>query len=236
MNKGKLILIPIVISEGTQDLVISEHVKSTIKDLDCFLVENIRTARRFISSLKLEVEIESLNFGLLDKGTKPDKVKALMQPIFQGKNVGVMSESGCPGVADPGALAVDFAHKNGIEVVPMVGPSSILMALMSSGFNGQSFVFHGYIPIDKGDRIKKIKQMEEHAYQLKQTQIFMDTPYRNRHLLTDLIENCNPQTRLSVARDITGEKELIQTKTLKEWKSDKAPDLHKIPVIFSLYF
>ncbi len=236
MNKGKLILIPIVISEGTHDLVISEYVRSTIKGLDYFLVENIRTARRFISSLKLEVKIESLNFGLLDKGTRADKVKALLRPVFEGKNVGVMSESGCPGVADPGSLAVDFAHKNGIQVVPMVGPSSILMALMSSGFNGQSFVFHGYIPIDKGERIKKIKQMEEHAHQLKQTQIFMDTPYRNRHLLTDLIESCNPQTKLSIARDITGEKELIQTKTLKEWKSVKAPDLHKIPVIFSLYF
>ncbi|MEQ6121779.1 SAM-dependent methyltransferase [Reichenbachiella sp. MALMAid0571] len=236
MSKGKLILIPTVISEGTQDFVISDHIRSTIKCLNYFLVENLRTARRFISSLKLEVAIESLHFELLDKDTPSDKMEALIHPVFQGKDVGVMSESGCPGVADPGALAVDFAHKNGIQVVPMVGPSSILMALMSSGFNGQSFVFHGYIPIDKGERIRKIEQMEEHAYQLKQTQIFMDTPYRNRHLLNDLIENCNPSTRLSIARDITGEKELIQTKTLKEWKSAKTPDLHKIPVIFSLYF
>lgn len=235
MTKGRLFLIPTIISDETQEKVISQEVRTTIKGLNHFLVENIRTARRYVSSLKLGINIESLKFEVLDKSTSALTIAPLMKPILEGNDIGVISESGCPGVADPGALAVAFAHKNEIQVVPMVGPSSILMALMSSGFNGQSFVFHGYLPIDKLDRQKKIKMMEEGAILLNQTQLFMDTPYRNENLLEALLKTCNPNTQLSIARDITGKKELIRTKKIQDWKIQKTPGLNKIPVIFALY-
>jgi 16S rRNA (cytidine1402-2'-O)-methyltransferase len=235
MTQGRLFLIPTIISDETQEKVISQEVRTTIKGLNHFLVENMRTARRYISSLKLGINIESLRFEVLDKSTSELTISPLMKPIFEGNDIGVISESGCPGVADPGALAVAYAHKNEIQVVPLVGPSSILMALMSSGFNGQSFVFHGYLPIDKLDRHKKIKMMEEDAIRLNQTQLFMDTPYRNENLLEALLKTCNPNTQLSIARDITGKKEFVRTKKIQEWKNQKVPSLNKIPVIFALY-
>ncbi|MFT7032318.1 MAG: 16S rRNA (cytidine1402-2'-O)-methyltransferase [Cyclobacteriaceae bacterium] len=235
MTKGRLFLIPTIISDETQEKVISQEVRTTIKGLNHFLVENIRTARRYISSLKLGINIGSLKFEVLDKSTSALTIAPLMKPILEGNDIGVISESGCPGVADPGALAVAFAHKNEIQVVPMVGPSSILLALMASGFNGQSFVFHGYLPIEKLDRQKKIKKMEEDAIHLDQTQLFMDTPYRNESLLEALLKTCNPNTQLSIARDITGKNELIRTKKIQDWKIQKTPGLNKIPVIFALY-
>ena len=235
MTKGKLYLIPTVISDNTQNHVISERVKEVIKEVDCFLVENMRTARRYISSLKLGVEIESLRFEVLDKKSTLEQLKEMMLPVFEGKSIGVISESGCPGVADPGALAVEFAHKNDIQVVPLVGPSSILMTLMASGFNGQSFAFHGYLPIDKALRKAKIEKLENDAYRQDQTQLFMDTPYRNIHLFEDLLKHCKSETKICVARDVTGAKEYISTKTVKEWKGSDLPDLHKIPVVFGMY-
>jgi len=234
MPKGKLYLIPTTISEDTQDIVITQQIKTVISNLDYFLVENVRTARRYISSLNLGLVIENLQFELLDKNTKDAELQRAVKPLFNGKDVGIISESGCPGIADPGAKAVEFAHKNGIQVIPLSGPSSILMALMASGFNGQSFVFHGYLPIDKKDRAYKIKEMESEALKKSQTQIFMDTPYRNEKLLGDLLALCNANTLLSIARDVTGAKEFVQTKSIKDWKNSK-PDLNKIPVIFSLY-
>ena len=234
MPKGKLYLIPTTISENTQDTVITQQIKSVISSLDYFLVENVRTARRYISSLKLGLTIEDLQFEVLDKKTKDAELERVTKPLLNGKSVGIISESGCPGIADPGAKAVELAHKNGIQVVPLSGPSSIFMALMASGFSGQSFVFHGYIPIDKKDRILKIKEMESDAIKKYQTQIFMDTPYRNEKLLNDILASCNTATLLSIARDVTGDREFIQTKTMKDWKKSK-PKLNKIPVIFSLY-
>ncbi len=235
MAAGKVYLIPTVIADDTQHEVIPQQVKDVIASLDYFLVENLRTARRYVSSLKLGLHIESLQFELLDKKTPATQLQQLMRPVQKGRSVGILSESGCPGIADPGAQAVEYAHQQQIEVVPLVGPSSILMALMASGFNGQSFVFHGYIPIDKNQKVKKIKAMEADAVKLSQTQIFMDTPYRNQALLQDLIANCQPTTRLSIARGITGKHELVQTKSIKEWKNGPLPDLRKIPTIFSLY-
>ncbi len=235
MAAGKVYLIPTVIADDTQHGVIPQQVKDVIASLDYFLVENLRTARRYVSSLKLGLHIESLQFELLDKKTPATQLQQLMHPVQKGRSVGILSESGCPGIADPGAQAVEYAHQQQIEVVPLVGPSSILMALMASGFNGQSFVFHGYIPIDKNQKVKKIKAMEADAVKLSQTQIFMDTPYRNQALLQDLIANCQPTTRLSIARGITGKQELVQTKSIKEWKNGPLPDLRKIPTIFSLY-
>lgn len=235
MKEGKLFLIPTVISAETQESVIPHEVRSTIKKLNYFLVENMRTARRYVSSLRLGISIESLKFEILDKSTSESAIAVLMKPLLEGSDIGVISESGCPGVADPGALAVAYAHKNEIQVVPLVGPSSILMALMSSGFNGQSFVFHGYLPIEKIDRQKKIKKMEEDAIRLDQTQLFMDTPYRNESLLEALLKTCNPNSQLCIARDITGKRELIRTKKIQDWKIQNAQDLNKIPVIFALY-
>ncbi len=234
MKKGKLYLIPTVISEGTEEAVITPQVREVISNLDYFLVENVRTARRYISRLNLGLTIEDLRFELLDKKTSEREIRKLLEPIKSGKDVGVMSESGCPGIADPGSVAVKIAHQLGAQVVPLSGPSSIFMALMGSGFNGQSFVFHGYVPIDAKERAQKIKEMERDALKKNQTQIFMDTPYRNQKLFEDLLNNCSGSTQLSVARDITGAQEYIQTLTIVEWKKER-PDLHKVPVIFSLF-
>lgn len=233
MSKGKLFLIPTVIADDTESNVIGDQIRETIKELDYFLVENVRTARRYISKLKLGLTIEELQFEVLDKKTGRSAVEKLLAPTLKGKDVGIISESGCPGVADPGSVAVSVAHQKNIQVIPLSGPSSILMALMASGFNGQSFVFHGYIPIDKKDRIDKIRSMERDANKLNQTQLFMDTPYRNQKLLDDLIYTCSANTKISVARGITGNDELIQTKTVADWKKSKI-DVNKIPTIFSL--
>ena len=233
MSDRKIYMIPMVIADDTEQEVISDQIKNVIKSLDYFLVENIRTARRYISKLKLGITIEDLHFDLLDKKTKPEQVEFYFEKA-KGKNIGILSESGCPGIADPGAVAASVAHRLGIRVVPLSGPSSIFMALMGSGFNGQSFVFHGYVPIDKKDREKKIKEMEDAAVRLKQTQIFMDTPYRNQKLLEHLINTCHSNTLLSIAKGITGEQEYISTKTIREWKKEKI-NLHKTPTIFSLY-
>ena len=158
----------------------------------------------------------------------------LCAPLLRGKDMGVLSEAGCPGIADPGNLAVTFAHEHNIDVVPMVGPSSIFMALMASGLNGQSFVFHGYLPIDKQKRIQAIKAIERDAMNKKQTQIFMETPFRNIHLFGDLLKTCKPYTKLCVAKNITGANEMIKTLTIKDWKNAKV-DLHKEPVVFLVY-
>ncbi|OEK06829.1 SAM-dependent methyltransferase [Roseivirga misakiensis] len=228
---GKIYLIPSVISDNTQDSVIPPHVKTAIKACNSFLVENVRTARRFISSLKLGLTIESLEFEILDKKTTFEDCVDLIQPILSGKTVGVLSESGCPGIADPGAKLVHIAHQFGIRSIPIVGPSSILLALMASGFNGQSFAFHGYLPIDKKQRQQRIRELERESKEKNQTQIFMDTPYRNEALLADVIKTARQDTFLCVARDITGEKELILTKSISKWKPNMIA-LKKMPTIF----
>lgn len=233
MSEKKLYMIPMVIADDTEQTVISDQVKHVIKSLDYFLVENVRTARRYISKLRLGMTIEELEFDILDRKTKPEQVETFFAKA-KGKNIGILSESGCPGIADPGAVAASVAHRQGRRVVPLSGPSSIFMALMGSGFNGQSFVFHGYVPIDKRDREKKLKDMEDAAVRLNQTQIFMDTPYRNQKLFEHLIKALHPNTLLSVAKGITGDEEYIATKTVGEWKREKI-NLHKTPTIFSLY-
>jgi 16S rRNA (cytidine1402-2'-O)-methyltransferase len=233
-KKGKLYLIPTPLAENTTDAMLTPVMQQIIMELDYFLVENIRTARRFVSSLKLGISIESLGFHVLDKNSKQEVVELLCAPLKTGKSIGIMSEAGCPGIADPGNLAVKYAHDHEIEVIPLVGPSSIFMALMASGFNGQSFAFHGYLPIDKAKRQHKVRELEKEVYQKEQTQIFMETPYRNEQLFQDILQNCKPFTRLSVARDISGAQQMISTKSIKDWKKSK-PELHKIPTVFLLY-
>ncbi len=234
MSQGKIFLIPNVISADTQDVVIPEQVKRAILETDIFFVEDLRTARRYVSSLKIGLIIEELDFRVLDKKTSFEECFELAQLALEGKNLGVISESGCPGVADPGARLVHMAQQLGVVCQPLVGPSSILLALMASGFNGQSFAFHGYLPIDRKERQQKIRELEKESREKDQTQIFMDTPYRNEPLFFDILKVARQDTFLCVARDITGEKELIKTKSVSKW-NPRDIDVKKIPTIFLLY-
>ena len=230
---GKLFLIPTVIAEG-QNSTIPVSVREAIKSTQSFIVENVRTARRYISSLKLGVVIEELEFEVLDKKTNDTQVSTMLDGLLKGKNIGILSESGCPGVADPGAKAVEWAQKRGVEVVPMVGPSSILLGLMGSGFNGQKFCFHGYLPIDKKELEKELRRLESESRKLNQTQIFIETPYRNNQMLEMLIRVSNNETRVCVAKDLTSPDQLIKTKKVSAWKKESI-DLHKIPTVFLMY-
>jgi len=231
IHQGKLFLIPNVIAENTASLVITDHIKRELHSIRHFLAEDVRTARRYLSSLKVYESIESLSFSVLDKDTPETDLKKLFQPLLEGNNLGVISESGCPGVADPGALAVAYAHQHNISVIPMVGPSSIIMALMASGLNGQCFAFHGYLPIESKDVAKAIKELERESRAKKQTQIFIETPFRNNALMQNLVKNLSDSTLLTRAIDITGEGEEIKTLPVKAWKSI-AGNLPKLPAVF----
>jgi 16S rRNA (cytidine1402-2'-O)-methyltransferase len=233
-NKGTIYLIPTIIAENTQFQVIPPQVVEIIEHTRYFLTENIRTSRRYFSSLKISRPIESFQFECLNKDTPPETIPSLMQPALNGENIGVLSEAGCPGIADPGALAVKFAHEHHLKVVPLTGPSSIFLALMASGFSGQSFTFHGYLPIETKERAMMIKTMEKAASTKKQTQIFMETPYRNQKLFDQLLQTCQPSTQLCIAKNISGENEFIQTMPVYQWRKNK-PELNKEPVIFLLF-
>jgi 16S rRNA (cytidine1402-2'-O)-methyltransferase len=233
--QGKLYLIPTLLDENEtiEDFIPAKTIE-IIRDLDCFIVENEKSARKFLK--KAEVKIPQSELLILNMGKHSDKneLKQMVDQIKKGRSVGVLSEAGCPGIADPGAEVVTIAHQNNIEVVPLIGPSSILLSLMASGFNGQSFSFYGYLPIDKNNRAKKIAELEKISERFDQTQIFIETPFRNNPLMDDILRICNAQTRLSVSCDLTSPSQFIQTKTIAEWKKEK-PDLHKRPAIFLLY-
>ncbi len=208
-------------------------VKDIIAGTNHFLVEQVRTARRYISSLNLGLDISSLHFSTLDKDTDRKDLQRLMAPLLQGEDMGLMSEAGMPGIADPGRLAVDYAHQKGITVVPLPGPSSIIQALIASGMDGQRFTFHGYLPIERRERIARMVALEKEVRRTGATQIFMETPYRNDKLLDDLLTHLAGESLLCIASCITGTEELIRTQSVKQWKSSK-PDLHKKPTIFCL--
>jgi 16S rRNA (cytidine1402-2'-O)-methyltransferase len=230
-----LYLIPTPLAPDTASQVLTPPITEAIARLDCFFVEELRTARRFISGLRTGRIIDETTFFELNKDTpEADTKRQLTDLLAQNRDAGVLSEAGCPGVADPGAVAVRLAHQLGFRVEPLVGPSSILLALMASGMSGQSFVFHGYLPIDRAERSRTLKQLETDARKRQQTQIFMETPYRNNALLTDLLATCLPDTRLCIAANVTAPDALIQTKTLKQWKGGP-PDLHRKPTIFLLF-
>jgi 16S rRNA (cytidine1402-2'-O)-methyltransferase len=231
MKKGVLYLVPSSIAEETQQTVIPGHVRQALPGIRHFLAEDVRTARRFLSSLKLYASIEPLQFEVLNKDTKPAELKALFQPLLEGHNLGVISESGCPGIADPGALAVQYAHEQGIQVAPLVGPSSLLLALMGSGLNGQRFTFHGYLPIDGKEAANAIKALEKESRSRQQTQLFIETPYRNNTMLKNLLQNLHDDTRLCIAVDLTGKDESIKTFTVSKWKNLR-PELPKVPAVF----
>jgi len=231
MMPGRLLLIPNIISEDTQSLVIPDQVRKALPAIQYFLAEDIRTARRYLSSLKLFPSIESLHFEILNKETPEQKLPELFEPVFRGHDIGVISESGCPGVADPGALAVKYAHQNNLQVVPLVGPSSILLALMASGLNGQQFAFQGYLPIDAKECSQRIKTLERESKARNQTQIFIETPYRNNFVFEQLLKNLSPATLLTVAIDLTGRQEKIQTMNVIQWKKH-SHSWPKIPAVF----
>ena len=232
-NKGRLFLIPNVLAPGTSGKVLPPQIKDCIEETDYYFAEEIRTARRFLSELKISKPIESLFFFEVSKDTSAETIKSYFDQVPAGKNIGVVSEAGCPGIADPGAMAVEYAHKMGMEVYPLVGPSSILLALIASGLNGQSFEFHGYLPIQKAERAKAIKELESESRKKSKTQIFMETPYRNNQMLEDIMDVCAGPTRLCLAASLTSEAQYIKTKKISEWKAD-LPDLHKKPTIFLL--
>jgi 16S rRNA (cytidine1402-2'-O)-methyltransferase len=231
MNKGKLYLIPNVIADNTASVVIPRQVIDALPSIQHFLVEDLRSARRYLSELKVFSSIEALHVEVLNKETNEQQLAALMKPIMDGYPVGVISESGCPGVADPGALAVKYAHEKNIQVVPLVGPSSILLALMAAGLNGQQFTFHGYLPIDAREAGQRIKELERASKVKNQTQIFIETPYRNNAVFDHFLKNLHSETKLTVALDLTGQHEFVRTLTIEQWKKQKQ-NWPKAPAIF----
>ena len=229
-----LYLLPVTLGDTPLETVLPSYNKEVILGIHHFIVEDIRSARRFLKKVDREIDIDALKFYTLNKHTTPEELSGYLQPLEAGHSMGVISEAGCPAVADPGADVVAIAQKKNLRVVPLVGPSSIILSVMGSGFNGQSFAFHGYLPIEAGERAKKIKMLEQRVYTEQQTQLFIETPYRNNKMVDDILHNCRPQTRLCIAANITREGEYIRTKTIKEWHG-KVPDLSKIPCIFLLY-
>ncbi len=232
MIRGILYLIPSYLSEANDASFIAPQVKDVLSNTSYFLVENIRTSRRFISSLKLGLDISQLHFEVMDKTTDSHSIEQLMKPLKEGQNLGVISEAGLPGLADPGNIAVSWAHKNNYSVIPLAGASSIQMALIGSGFNGQQFTFHGYLPINGKERAQKIRLLESEVNKTGYTQLFMETPYRNDQILSTILATCSTNIFLSIASDISGDKEFIQTKRIEEWRKS-IPELHKIPTVFS---
>ena len=205
-----------------------------IGGLDCFVVEEFRTARRFLSAAGHKGHVEELELHELNEHTDPAEVESFAALFDDGRNVGLLSEAGLPAVADPGALLVDLCHRKGIKVVPLVGPSSLMLALMASGLNGQSFAFRGYLPAKTPERKRALQELERTSAKLHQSQIFIETPYRNDAMLADIIECCSPDTRVCVATDITAEDEEIVTKTVSQWKKEKK-EIGKKPTVFILY-
>jgi 16S rRNA (cytidine1402-2'-O)-methyltransferase len=231
MENGNLYLIPNTIADNTQNAVIGPHIRDVLPGITHFLAEDIRTARRFLSSLKIYDSIESLHFEVLNKDTNPLELSNLLKPIYDGLHIGILSESGCPGIADPGAIAVRFAHENDIKVRPLVGPSSILLALMASGLNGQRFAFHGYLPIEAKDSARVIRDLEKESRLKSQTQIFIETPYRTNALFQLLLKTLSEETLLCIAANVTGDSEAIETFPVRRWKSI-GKEWAKMPTVF----
>jgi 16S rRNA (cytidine1402-2'-O)-methyltransferase len=229
-----LYLIPTSLGESSFDSILPARNTQIVTDLKLFIVEDVRTARRFLKKANPAIEIDLLTFYVLNQHTSSEEISGFLKPMFDGNDMGVLSEAGCPAIADPGADVVAIAQRNNFKVVPLVGPSSILLSLMASGFNGQSFAFVGYLPIQTDERSKALKKLESRAYSENQSQIFIETPYRNMKMLEEILKTCQPLTRLCIAVDITLETEFIKTKTIKEWKT-QLPDLNKRPCIFLLY-
>ena len=234
MKNSTLYLIPVTMGDTPIDKVLPKYNTEIINSLSFFIVENTRSARRFLKKCNPEIDINALTFYELNKRTLAKDIASFLNPMKRGESMGVISEAGCPAIADPGADVVAIAQRENYKVVPLVGPSSILMSLMASGFNGQSFAFHGYLPIDSNERGRKLKTLEELVYKDDQTQIFIETPYRNNKMAEDILQHCKPQTRLCIAMNISCDNETIITKKVGAWKG-KLPNMHKQPCVFLIY-
>ena len=231
---GKLYLIPVTMGECEPMDVLPQTVKRVVELIDYYIVENEKTARKSIKGVLPEKKQSELVLFALNKHTDAKEHLNFIEPLLAGKNMGLMSEAGCPGVADPGAVIVKLAHEKGIQVIPLVGPSSILLAIMASGMNGQSFTFNGYLPIDKGEKKSALKNLEKLSFDKNQSQIFIETPYRNNKLLEDILQALQPSTHLCIATDITLPTEYIKTLRVADWKKTKV-DLHNRPTIFIIH-
>ena len=232
--EAALYLLPVTLGETPLSNVLPQYNSEVIAGIRHFIVEDVRSARRFLRKVDPQFDIDGSTFYELNKHTSPEAVVGYLKPLQAGNPVGVISEAGCPAVADPGADVVAIAQRKGLKVVPLVGPSSIILSVMASGFNGQSFAFNGYLPIKPDERAKKLRQLEQRIYNEDQTQLFIETPYRNGKMLEDILANCRPQTKLCIAANLTCEGEYVQTRTVKEWRGH-VPELSKIPCIFLLY-
>lgn len=231
---GKLFLIPVPIAEENGKSNLPAFNSEVVKSLKHFIVEDPKTARRFLKYYGYS-PIDAAELLLLNEHTQQDQISKLLAPLTGGENVGLMSDAGCPGIADPGADVVKLAHEKGIEVVPLVGPSSIVLSIMASGFNGQNFAFVGYLPIDKSQKIKRIKELEQLAIKGNQAQFFIETPYRNEQLLETLLSALSPSIHLFIGKDITSEQQFLKTKSVGEWKKSPKPPIQKVPVVFGIY-
>ena len=232
--QASLYLIPVTLGDTPVEKVLPSYNQEIALTIRHFIVENERTARRFLKKCNPAFDIDGCTFYLLNKHTSPEEIVVYLNPIKEGHSVGMLSEAGCPAVADPGSDIVHIAQQVGIKVIPLAGPSSILLSLMASGFNGQSFAFHGYLPIDAVERVKTLKRLEQRIYAENQTQIFIETPYRNHKLINDLIKNCQSSTLLCIAANLTCDDEWVRTLPVKQWAQQKI-ELSKIPAIFLLY-
>ena len=229
-----LYLIPVTLGDTPLCNVLPQYNSEIIAGIRHFIVEDVRSARRFLRKVDPQFDIDASQFFELNKHTAPEDVAGFLRPLHDGKPMGVISEAGCPAVADPGADVVAIAQRKGLKVVPLVGPSSIILSVMASGFNGQSFAFNGYLPVKPDERVKKLRQLEQRIYNEEQTQLFIETPYRNGKMVEDILSACRPQTKLCIAANLTCEDEYVHTRTVKEWRG-KVPDLSKSPCIFLLY-
>lgn len=233
-NFGTLYLIPVMLSDTAVNEVLPQSVLRAVSLIDDYVVENSKVARKFIKAICPEKQQSILKLFELNKHTYERDINSFIQPLLDGKNMGLMSDAGCPGVADPGALIVNLAHQKGIKVVPLVGPSSILLSLMGSGMNGQSFTFNGYLPIEKSEKRSMLKNLEKWSFKRNQSQLFIETPYRNNQLMEEMVQTLHPNTLLSVACDLTLPTEIMLTKPISFWRKHKL-NLHKRPCIFILH-
>lgn len=232
MKTGKLYLIPVPISENFKlsETLLDKDLE-TVENLECFVSETPKIARAFLKDVSLNKQIQDINITELNKNTKDEELELLLEPLFQGKDLGLISDAGAPSIADPGHRLVRVAQAKGVKCIPLVGPSSVFLALMASGLNGQSFAFYGYLPKESGRKRKKIKTLERIAQNTKQTQIFMETPYKNQNMLEDILDVCEDETLLCIAQQVMGKEEHIVTKSIKEWKREKKL-LEKVPCLF----
>lgn len=233
MQKGTLYLIPSALGGSETDCIIPEGVKKIISTLEFFIVENEKSARHFLKCLNAGIIQQNLKMLVIDKHSENNSYDEYLKPLRNGKDAGLLSEAGAPAIADPGAEIIRLAHKENVRVVPLTGPSSVFLALMASGLNGQRFCFHGYLPVKSAERREALRQLERESLKKKQTQIFIETPYRNMPLFDDIISACQPETLLCIAVDITLKTEMIATKNISKWKSN-VPDLNKRPAVFLL--